>query len=189
MKKRKTEYEKKLWFLFLEGDENAYSELYTIYVNTLFDYGMRFITNRELVKDCVQDVFIKLYVNRVKLRPVENVKVYLFIIMRNTLFNLLKKEVEYSSIDVIEHISHIEYPAEQQMIEKEQLCEQEKKVERIMKMITPRQREVLYYRYVEELALRDICILMQMNYQSVRNLLHRTISNIRSNMPSAVDPQ
>ncbi|MDR1583512.1 MAG: sigma-70 region 4 domain-containing protein, partial [Prevotellaceae bacterium] len=40
-------------------------------------------------------------------------------------------------------------------------------VSRTMEQLTPRQREILYYRYVEELSYDDICRLMQMNYQSV----------------------
>lgn len=180
MKKQRLVYENKLWLLFLEGDEESYSELYTIYVNILFAYGMHFTSNRELVKDCVQDVFIKLYINRSKLKPVENVKVYLFTIMKNALINLFRKEVEHLHIDTIEPAFHIEFPVEHQIIEQEYLSEQKKKLEGFMKRITSRQKEVLYYRYVEELSFEDICKLMQMNYQSVRNLLHRTISSIRN---------
>ncbi|MDR2919292.1 MAG: sigma-70 family RNA polymerase sigma factor [Tannerella sp.] len=180
MREQKITYEKKLWILFLEGDEEAYAELYTTYVNILFAYGMHFTTNREVVKDCVQDVFTKLYVNRSRLIPIENVKVYLFTTMRNTLFNLFKKEVEHHRLDLIEPAFHIEFPVEHQIIEQEQLTEQKKKLEEFMKKITSRQKEVLYYRFVEELSFEDICKLMHMNYQSVRNLLHRTISSIRN---------
>lgn len=182
MKKQRIEYEGKLWKLFLKGDEEAYAELYTIYASILSAYGMHFTTNRELVKDCVQDVFIKLYANRSKLKPIDNVKVYLFTVMKNTLFNLFKKEVEHFQIDAIEPVFQIEYPIEHKMIEEERLYEQKKKIEWIMQRITPRQKEILYYRFIEELSYEDICKLMQMNYQSVRNLLHRTISSIRNTM-------
>lgn len=180
MNKQKTGYEKKLWLLFLKGDENAYSELYTIYANSLFAYGMHFTSNKELVKDCVQDVFIKLFTNRRRLKPLENVKVYLLITMKNTLFNLFKKEVIHYHIDTIEPVFQIEYPAEQKMIEEERLYEQKRKIDRLMEVITPRQKEVLYYRYVEELSYEEICKLMKMNYQSVRNLLYRTMCSIRN---------
>lgn len=182
MKSNRSEYERKLWLLFLKGDEEAYSEIYSIYANILFGYGMHFADNKELVKDCVQDVFIKLYTKRSKLQPVGNVKVYLLSMMRNTLFNLLKKEVEHYRIDSMEPVFHIDYPIEHAIIEEELLHEQKKKLERMMDMLTTRQKEIIYYRFVEELSYEDISNLMQMNYQSVRNLLHRTITSIRNSV-------
>lgn len=179
MKKQHVEQSIELWNRFLSGDDEAYSLLYNEYVNPLFIYGLHFTPNRELVKDCVQDLFIKIYSNRNKLNPVNNVRVYLYTAMKNTLFNLFKKEVYYYHIDSIEPVFHVEYSIENKLIETEQLYEQKKRIARMMEMVTPRQREILYYRYVEELSYEEICGLMQMNYQSVRNLIHRTILKIR----------
>ena len=40
-----------LWKRFLKGDDRAYTELYNLYIDDLFAYGMHFTTNRESVKD------------------------------------------------------------------------------------------------------------------------------------------
>ena len=45
-----------LWKRFLKGDDRAYTELYNLYIDDLFAYGMHFTTNRESVKDCIQEV-------------------------------------------------------------------------------------------------------------------------------------
>jgi RNA polymerase sigma factor (sigma-70 family) len=91
-----------------------------------------------------------------------------------------KKEIDYDLIDDVEPVFQVELSAETQLIESEQLYEQKKRIALIMENLTPRQREALYYRFVEELPYEEICRLMQMNYQSVRNLLHRTVLKIRS---------
>jgi RNA polymerase sigma factor (sigma-70 family) len=96
------------------------------------------------------------------------------------LFNTFKKEIEHYQIDTIEPVFCIQLSAETQVLESEQLYEQKMRIARMMENLTPRQREVLYYRFVEELPYEELCKLMQMNYQSVRNLLHRTILKIRS---------
>ncbi|MDR0757828.1 MAG: RNA polymerase sigma factor [Tannerella sp.] len=171
---------KALWNSFLSGDDTAFGLLYDTYLNRLYAYGLHFTSNRELVKDCVQDLFVKLYVNRKRLKPVDNVKVYLYQSMKNTLFNLFKKEVEHYQIDSIEPVFCIELSAEAQLIESEQLYEQKKRIARMMEHLTPRQREALYYRFAEELSYEEICRLMKMNYQSVRNLIHRSVLKIRS---------
>ncbi len=68
-----------LWKRFLKGDDRAYTELYNLYIDDLFAYGMHFTTNRESVKDCIQEVFISLYKDRSKQRKVNNIKSYLFV--------------------------------------------------------------------------------------------------------------
>ena len=42
-------------------DEDFFDKLYSKYVQVLFVYGLQFTSDRELVKDCIQDVFVKLY--------------------------------------------------------------------------------------------------------------------------------
>ena len=49
------------WQLFLKGDDDAYAWLYSRYVQQLYQYGCRFTTDTEMVKDCVQDVFVNVY--------------------------------------------------------------------------------------------------------------------------------
>ncbi|MDR0844106.1 MAG: sigma-70 family RNA polymerase sigma factor [Tannerella sp.] len=180
MKEQREENNEAMWNDFLSGDNEAFSSLYSEYVNLLFAYGMHFTTNEELIKDCVQDLFVRLYENRKRLTPVKNVKVYLYNSMKNALFNVFKKEVQYYQIDTIEPVFYTEFSPETRLIEAEKLHEQKKRIAQMMELVTPRQREVLHYRYVEELSLDEICELMQMNYQSVRNLLHRTVLKIRS---------
>jgi RNA polymerase sigma factor (sigma-70 family) len=175
-----TERDKALWDKILSGDDAAFATLYFLYANKLYSYGLRFTFNHELVKDCVQEIFIKLFTGRKRLNPVENVKTYLLSSMKNILFNYFKKESNHYQIDSIEPIFYTEFTAESRLIESEQLYEKKKKIVQMLEHLTPRQREALYYRFEEGLSYEEICQLMQMNYQSVRNLIYRTLLKIRS---------
>ena len=42
-------------------------------------------------------------------------------------------------------------------------------------MLTPRQREIIYYRFIEEMEYDEICQIMDINYQSAYNLLQRSL--------------
>jgi RNA polymerase sigma factor (sigma-70 family) len=53
-------------------------------------------------------------------------------------------------------------------------------VERLLVQLSPRQREVLTLYYWDEKNYEDICKIMNMNYQSVRNLMHRSLTKLRS---------
>lgn len=155
-----------LWIRFLNGDDKAYAQLYNLYIDDLFAYGMHFTSDRESVKDCIQEIFIDFYQDRSKQKSVENVKCYLFASLKYKLFDLFKKNVEY-------------YQTETDQCNKI-------KIKEILQLLTPRQHEVLYYRYVEEMSYDEIGQLMHMNNQSVRNLLHRSIQKARELKPNYV---
>jgi len=53
-------------------------------------------------------------------------------------------------------------------------------VTKMLDQLSPRQRKAIILYYIEEKKYEDICVIMQMNYQSVRNLIHRGISKLRT---------
>lgn len=68
---------------------------------------------------------------------------------------------------------------ENQYLEKEKSCFENIKVKHLLAQLSPRQREALTLYYIEEKKYEDICTIMDMNYQSVRNLMHRGITRLR----------
>ncbi len=150
----------------------------------LFSYGLHFTPNRELVKDCIQDVFVKIYCNRSKLSTTDNVKLYLFIALKNTLFNVFQKDNADYHIDTLEPVFTIEFSIEDKLIREEVEEEQSYQIDQMLETLTPRQKEVVYYRYIEGMEMREVCLLMNMNYQSVQNLIQRSFKKIRTVFPS-----
>jgi len=171
--------EQLLWEMCLSGDERAYSCIYRKYIDILFSYGMRFTPDRELIKDAIQDVFMKIFTNRSNLKKTDRLKPYLFMALKNKLFNVFEKEMTPYSIDAVEPVFVTEYSIEDIIIADEQEAERNSKVKRLLDALPPRQKEALYYRYVEELSLAEVSKLMGINYQSVQNLIQRAIKNVR----------
>ena len=69
-----------LWDCFRKGNRLAYAYLYKKYIYLLLSYGMQLTPDRELVKDCAQEVFIRLYTYKETIKP-EQIKVYLLVCM------------------------------------------------------------------------------------------------------------
>ncbi|WP_298639181.1 sigma factor-like helix-turn-helix DNA-binding protein, partial [uncultured Prevotella sp.] len=42
-----------------------------------------------------------------------------------------------------------------------------------------RQQQTIHLYYIEERKYDDICLIMGINYQSVRNLMHRSMSRLK----------
>ena len=168
-----------LWNQFLEGDEKAYLYIYKLYAQDMYSYGMLFTTNSELVKDCLHDVFIKIHRNRKKLSQVDNIRLYLLKAMKNYLFDVFDKKKELFHNDTIEPVFSPEYTIEDKIIRQEELHYQSRKIRQMLESLTPRQKEVLYYRYMKNLTYDKIGEIMQMNYQSILNLIQRSIKKLR----------
>jgi RNA polymerase sigma-70 factor (ECF subfamily) len=74
-----------------EGDEHAFAELFKNYYNLLGTFIMRLTESAPLTQEIVQDVFVKIWVNRSVLADVECFKAYLIVVARNHAFNSLKQ--------------------------------------------------------------------------------------------------
>ena len=56
----------RLWELFREGKEIAFTHIYGTHFKGLFQYGCQFTKNESLVEDALQDMFIELREKREK---------------------------------------------------------------------------------------------------------------------------
>lgn len=172
------------WRQFISGDNDSYCWLYTRYVQILYQYGFRFTSNPEIIKDCIQEVFTLLYKNREHLIIPDNIKVYLFVAIKNCILRVLYKESVYERNTVEQIPFLLERTVEDQFIDNEQYSNQQKRIKEILSILTPRQKEIIYYRFIQEMSMEEICLLMDMNYQSAQNLIQRSLKKIRQNYGS-----
>ena len=165
---------------FQAGNIAAFSQLYDLHINILFNYGLKLTIDKELLKDCIHDIFVKLYTKKDELGTIDNLKSYLFISLKNKLCDELRKRM-YMSDTAIEDVNAVApTDVEDDYMEEEQRKNEFSLVKRLLDQLSPRQREALTLYYIEEKKYEDICEIMNMNYQSVRNLMHRGLTKLRS---------
>lgn len=165
---------------FRNGNINAFSALYDIYVNMLYNYGSYLTSDMELLKDCIQEVFVKIYNKRTELNSVNNFKSYLFISLKNKLCDESRKRVNLSDVSVDELNVTATCNIEKEYILKEKEQIDNKQVENMLNQLSSRQRKAITLYYLEEKKYEDICNIMDINYQSVRNLIHRGMTKMRA---------
>ena len=86
-----TPCEKELLAKVALGNEHAFSELFHNYHQQLGTHIYRVTGSLELAEEIVQDVFLKIWMNREILTGVENFRAYLFVISKNHALNCLRK--------------------------------------------------------------------------------------------------
>lgn len=168
-----------MWDDFRNGDEQAFSFLFETFLDPLFRYGMKFVSDQNIVQDCIHDLFIKLHNNRSSLSSTPNPKFYLLLSLKNMILDTLSrnKKITYYSPADLPFIAV--YQHEQDDFEDEEIKE---KFDKILSLLNPRQKEAIYLRFQLDLSYEEISDLLGINYQSARNLIHRSITKIKENM-------
>ena len=157
-----------------------FTQLYNKHIDQLFAFGSRFTSDREMLKDCIQDVFVKLFTRRESLGPIDNVDSYLFISLRNRIHDEFRRNGKITGDEVND--ANMQAVAEYEEYNQEQMEQQQEltnNVEKFFEKLSPRQRQIINLYYIEQRKYEDICRIMGINYQSVRNLMHRSISRLR----------
>ena len=174
--------EAELWSKVLSGDMTALSLLYKQNYNLLFSWGMRFVSDEEFVKDCIQDVFVKICSSR-KLSSTPYVRSYLLTSLRNMIFDRVASAHDDVSIsgrlfEIDDNDSGIE------LLFKDD--DDSRMLGRRLVMaynsLTYNQRVSVYLRYVRGLSYKEIAAVMEMNPQSAMNLVSRALKSLRSEM-------
>lgn len=170
--------DKEVWQQFKTGDADAFAALYDRMSDKLFRYGSKFVQDDELVKDCIQDVFVKLHQRRGKLPEVENPFFYMCVSLKNTLVDSLTQAGRMVPMAPEDLPFYIEFVYDEEEPDEDVL----ERFEMVMGLLSDRQKEAIYLRYQMELSYEEIANLLGINYQSTRNLVHRALEKVRSTM-------
>jgi RNA polymerase sigma factor (sigma-70 family) len=173
-----------LWGKFLEGDKDALSVLFKSIFDDLYGYGMRLTRNTEIVNDSIQDLFLKLWKNRLNLQQVEIVRPYLLKALRRQMISNLRWSKRYINMEeVSDDFFEIEYSHEDFLVKEQTDKESNEKLVALLNQLTGRQKEAIYLRYFQGCDFETVSEIMTMNVQSVRNTIHRGLLSLRDLLP------
>ena len=122
---------------------------------------------------------MRLWTTRSNLGNPDSVKNYLYKSLRNTLLRKIKTEEKYAGIGTEEYPSGFEVSYN----DKAGLALEEKefrqKVKAIINTLPPRQKEIIYLRFYEELSYDEIADIMSISTNSAYKLLYKALDNLQ----------
>ena len=158
------------------------SAIYEEQVDGLYFYGCKFTNDRELIKDCIHDVFVKLY-EKEDLSSIQNMKFYLLRSLKN---KLIYESIKKSTKEVYNAtFSYSQEPSSDyrfDFIEDDETKQLKFYVEKAFENLTNKQKEAVYLYYIEELSYDEIGQMLNMNRQSVKNTVHRALLRLRERL-------
>ena len=169
-----------LWSAFKSGNERALISIFDRFAKALYNYGVKIHADRESVEDTVQELFIELWKNRKNLSDTDSIKFYLFKALRFKLQRVKRSKINRDLVSLSQVDEGVSPSHEFFVIAEQTSFEQRQRLMKMLDSLTPRQREAIFLRYFEELSYDRIAAIMEMNKQSVYNLIHAGICQLRA---------
>lgn len=161
---------------FLDILEYSYKKYY----NLLYNYGLKFINDPELIQDFIQDIFFRLC-KKGNLDDIHVLKIYLLRAMKNTIYNYHTQQNETINIEDIEFSLSDDSESLKSFFAKDDKDIQEYQL--ILKGIntlSSQQKQILYLFYIKDLSHKEISAIFDITPQSSMNALSKAIRKIRT---------
>lgn len=172
----------KVWARVRKGDAAALEKLYSDYARILYDYGLKFTSNTQVIEDCIQELFTRIIQNYKKLGYTDNINGYLLGAFRNNIIRMLSKEQKYALNEIDNYTFEVQYSTENNIIESEEDQNRSALLSQALTKLTSRQKEAIFLRYTRGFEYNEIAGIMQISIEACRNIISKAIKSLRKNV-------
>lgn len=170
------------------GDKEAFLTLYQSHYQALFCYGFSLSTDRELTKDCIQELFLEIWNSRPSLnREVKNVRSYLYTWLRRKISReLARLAKEKFPGELFEESLSVQSSYEELLIAFQQSEEKKEQLKAALKKLTKKQLEMVKLKFFDNLSYRAIADQTALTPRTIYNLIYEAVRHLREAMKLAV---
>ena len=158
-------------------DETAYKELFLRLYNSLKKFATGFLRSSEVAEEVVSDVFMEIWRRRNELMEIEDLKVYIYICVRNAALKKLqqiKKDSIVSLDDFTYEFTSTYISPEEAMLTSELL----QKIQAVINDLPPRCKLVYKLAKEDKLKYKDISAILNISVKTVDNQLATALKRI-----------
>ncbi|BDD05823.1 RNA polymerase sigma factor [Aureibacter tunicatorum] len=177
-----------LWQKCKSGNKSAFQEIYYQCINDLFAYGCAILPDEDVVKEQIQELFIYIWDKKDHLN-ITDIKPYLIKSLKRKLYKYCKGNKNYTlDIDYLEaNANELVEDANELVEDPNDIDYHEMEIKRdalhkLIESLPTKQKEIIYLRYFTGLKPHEIADIMEINAQSVYNLLSRSLKNIEKKL-------
>lgn len=172
----------KLMLRVEKGDMKAFETLYDRYNRRLFHFILRFVGERDLAEDILQETFLRIFKKRKIYRKAGHFSTYLFTIGRNLTLDALKtwekRHILSSQEDYVEKAIDLSKGTSEALVE----IEISQTVQREIEVLPKDQQEVLVLSKYSGLSYEEIAKIVSSTPAAVKQKVYRAMLALRQKL-------
>ncbi|HEY8933980.1 MAG TPA: RNA polymerase sigma-70 factor [Cyclobacteriaceae bacterium] len=154
------------------SDAEAFGLIFRNYSNKVYCYALKLTRSKNLSEEIVQEVFIKIWVNRMSLTSIDYFSSYLYTITRNHTFNVLKRIA-------VEVKSKAHYADENRKLQPSGQSAYYDDLNQAVDKLSPQQQLVYKMCYHEGLKYDEVAERLQISHLTVKTHMQQALRSIR----------
>ncbi len=165
---------------FVYGDMRAFDNIYFVYNTKLSKFVYSLVKTGADVEEIVQDVFVKIWENREKLKTFTSFESYLFAIAYNTTVSLLRKRLKESQY--IEYVKSVQIEIDDSGTSESYDWEEiDKKLNLLIEKMPARQKEVFKMKHIEGFSYKEIAGNLGLSVNTIENHIVKAHKYLKEN--------
>lgn len=160
------------------GDFSPASEIYDRYSGRIYNFALRFLKNSEAAEDATQEVFVKMIKHASQFQGDAKLSTWLFSITANWCRDFLRK-ADNKSKESDDVLVTLPAPAEQSPDRNLEQRENEARIQRALKALTPEQREAILLSRYQGLSYAEIAQISGCSEGAVKTRVFRAMETLK----------
>jgi len=161
-----------------ESDAGAFKNLFETYCQALIYFARRYVKNTQVAENIVQDVFLRIWLNRTKLNPALKIKSYLYKAVKNQAMQHLRKAKFENQRENIQALDSSAKSPEDILNEKEIA----KSVQRAISELPSQSRLIFTMSKYSNLTYLEIAEIQNISIKTVETHMGRALKFLRKRL-------
>ncbi|OJU45699.1 MAG: RNA polymerase sigma-70 factor [Bacteroidales bacterium 45-6] len=162
----------------LRNDEaSVIDDIFALYHKRIFRFSISYLKNDNDAYDIVQDVFIKVWENRLTLNPDTNFDAYIFTITKNALFSLFRKRLTEKKY--LDYLSELTISNNHDTEKQTDYIFLQQKYEELVEKLPTKRKEIFLMSRKTGLSNKEIALRKGISEKTVEDHLSKSLAFLK----------
>ncbi len=159
------------------GSPKAFKELFDLYYIPLSTYAFKYCDSFTVAEDIVQDLFIKIWDEKLYLNFNETIGPYLFKAVKNNTLQATKQKSKYHFVEIEEHVNKLMID---ENIDIKLIEDDKKKLFTEIEALPTKCKEVFKAIVLDNLKYKEVALQLGISVNTVKTHYSRALKQLRS---------
>ena len=162
--------------LLREGDPLSFEILFQKYYVRFYNFVFNLTKSSQAAEDIIQNVFMKIWINRASLRPDQSIHNYIYVLSKREMLNHIRDRKAYVQV---ERLVMAEQPSEEVTDQSMALKELDERIRRFIADMPEQRRKVFLLSRYRGLTNKEIAEMMGLSVRTVDRHINLALTSLK----------